>query len=86
MRADRPKQYLPLGKQTLLEHSAQCLLADARVERVVIVIAQDDPHAAGPRLPARCDWVRDGGASRAETVRNGLRHLRKDCRGQDWVL
>jgi 2-C-methyl-D-erythritol 4-phosphate cytidylyltransferase len=86
MLADRPKQYLPLGRQTLLERAAQCLLADGRVERVAIVIAKDDPHAAALRLPARCEWVRDGGASRAETVRNGLRHLRTDCRGQDWVL
>lgn len=84
MGADRPKQYLALGARSLLEHAVDCLLADARVAHVLVVVAPDDPWAAGLRLPARCGLVAQGGATRAETVRNGLRALREGgCAARD---
>lgn len=86
MRADRPKQYLSLGSRTLLERSVHCLLADARILRVFVVVARDDALAATLPLPARCEIVYAGGASRAETVRNGLRVVQAIAARQDWVL
>jgi 2-C-methyl-D-erythritol 4-phosphate cytidylyltransferase len=86
MCADRPKQYLPLGSQTLLERSVQALLADARVARVYVVVAPQDAAARAMALPARCEFVFDGGATRAHTVRNGLRALRDTARPDDLVL
>lgn len=89
MGADRPKQYLHLGAQTLLERSIRCLLADARVVRVLVVVAPADAVGAALALPARCQLLADGGATRAQTVRNGLRGLRAMAGGagaQDWVL
>jgi 2-C-methyl-D-erythritol 4-phosphate cytidylyltransferase len=76
MGADRPKQYLRLGAQTLLERSVCCLLADRRVAGVLVVVAADDALAAALALPPRCALVAEGGATRAQTVRNGLRALR----------
>ena len=86
MGADRPKQYLQLGGQTLLERSLRCLLADARVSRVLVVFAADDQRAARVPLPARCERLAAGGATRAQTVRNGLRALQAQAGAQDWVL
>lgn len=86
MRADRPKQYLSLGSQTLLERSVRCLLADARVAQVYIVVARDDAMAATLPLPARCGILVAGGPTRAETVRNGLRLIKGVAASDDWVL
>lgn len=89
MQADRPKQYLQLGAMTLLERSVRSLLADERVERILVVIAPDDAHAAGALLPPRCEWAAAGGATRAQSVRNGL-HMIREMNGvrpeRDWVL
>ncbi len=86
MRADRPKQYLSLGSGTLLERSVQCLLADARVARVFIVVAPEDCIAATLALPARCEILTGGGATRAESVRNGLRVVHGIAGSDDWIL
>lgn len=86
MRADRPKQYLPLGAASLLERSLRCLLADARVTRALVVVAADDATAATLILPARCSVLAAGGPTRAATVRNGVRALSAMAGPDDWVL
>jgi len=86
MRADRPKQYLFLGSRTLLERSVDCLLAESRVARVFIVVARDDAVAATLPFPSRCEILLAGGATRAETVRNGLRAIKGIAASDDWVL
>jgi 2-C-methyl-D-erythritol 4-phosphate cytidylyltransferase len=86
MGADRPKQYLPLGSRTLLERSIACLLQDARVARVFVVVARDDPFAADLNLPGRCQVLPLGGGTRAETVRAGLRAAVNALGPGAWVL
>jgi 2-C-methyl-D-erythritol 4-phosphate cytidylyltransferase len=86
MGADRPKQYLRLGSRSLLERSLCCLLVDARVVRVYVVVAPDDPHAPGLALPERCEALAVGGATRAESVRNGLRAALPAMGKDAWVL
>ncbi len=86
MGADRPKQYLALGKRTLLERSVEALLADARVARVFVVVAPGDAVAASLLDPARCEVLALGGATRAQSVRNGLRAVEEGGAGTDWVL
>jgi len=86
MRADRPKQYLRLGSASLLERSVYSLLADVRVTRALVVVAADDTTAATLALPARCTILAGGGATRAATVRNGVRALLDMAGPDDWVL
>ncbi len=86
MGADRPKQYLSLGAQTLLERSVAGLLADARVTRVFVVVAPDDPRAASLPLPPRCELLPLGGATRALTVRAGLLAVMPRMGADSWVL
>ena len=39
MQTECPKQYLSIGNKTILEHAVAALLADARVQRVVIAVS-----------------------------------------------
>ena len=71
-----PKQYFRLGGQTMLEHAVDALLAAPDLEQVLVVVAPDDvAHQQLPRR-ARLDFALVGGATRAASVRNGLRVLR----------
>ncbi len=86
MGADVPKQYAPLAGRTMLEHAIDALLADARIERVLVVVAPGDPHHRRLACDERVEFVADGGATRAETVRNGLARLAMEASAEDWVL
>lgn len=39
MQTECPKQYLSIGNKTILEHSVDALLANARIQRVVIAVS-----------------------------------------------
>ncbi|MFN9806446.1 MAG: 2-C-methyl-D-erythritol 4-phosphate cytidylyltransferase [Betaproteobacteria bacterium] len=85
--ANRPKQYLMLGAQTMLEHAVDAVRADGRIERVMVVLAPDDDYGAqlpGLRRTDRLAVVRAGGSSRAVSVRAGL--LALQAAPDDWVL
>jgi 2-C-methyl-D-erythritol 4-phosphate cytidylyltransferase len=81
---DTPKQYVAIGHQSMLEHSITALASDARVGRIVVVVAREDEwhRAIAPRRGVHFERV--GGPSRAESVRNGLRALDADI--DEWVL
>ncbi|MGE5665130.1 MAG: 2-C-methyl-D-erythritol 4-phosphate cytidylyltransferase [Betaproteobacteria bacterium] len=79
-----PKQYLRLGGRTLLELAAEALTQDQRVERVLVVVAAADEAWRALRCAPGVQVVADGGATRAETVRNGLARLH--AAPDDWVL
>ncbi|MBB6055330.1 MAG: 2-C-methyl-D-erythritol 4-phosphate cytidylyltransferase [Gammaproteobacteria bacterium] len=82
MQANMPKQYLPLGDKTIIEHTLTRLLAHPQIEKIVVVIAADDHHfsslplASHPKIE-----VTIGGPERAISVLNGL-----SCVETDWVL
>jgi 2-C-methyl-D-erythritol 4-phosphate cytidylyltransferase len=88
MAADRPKQYLALAGQTILEHSLDCFLGHPRLKGLVVSLAVDDPFwpslacARDPRIQRA-----NGGAQRAESVLNALLHLHgQGASDDDWVL
>jgi 2-C-methyl-D-erythritol 4-phosphate cytidylyltransferase len=84
---DLPKQYQRLGGRPMLAHSVGALLAEPRIEHVLVVVAADDDRVAEALRdldPTRVAWTACGGASRAETVRNGLAEL--PAADADWVL
>ncbi|MDV9032729.1 2-C-methyl-D-erythritol 4-phosphate cytidylyltransferase [Pseudomonas sp. RAC1] len=88
MAADRPKQYLQLGRQTLLEHSLDCFLDHPLLKGVVVSVTEDDPF--WPGLPcARDPRIRraTGGRERADSVLNALLLLHaQGAADDDWVL
>jgi len=89
MGGEGPKQYLPLAGRPLLYHALAALCGVARVTRVFVVLAPDDAEwnrhdwsALGSKLaPLFC-----GGATRAESVRNGLRATAAQVQEKDWML
>ena len=86
-----PKQYAPLAGATVLEWSLSALLAESRVEGMVIAVAADDGRwpEIFDSLPAACKLkIRSaiGGGSRAESVLNGLKALATQASAEDWVL
>jgi 2-C-methyl-D-erythritol 4-phosphate cytidylyltransferase len=85
--ADRPKQYLTLGHQSMLEHAIDALLGDARISQVLVVLSPADAlgaHLPGVKGRQRVAVARVGGASRAASVRAGLQEL--NAQDDDWVL
>ena len=76
---DEPKQYRLLGTASILARSLALFASHPRVDRVLAVIGADDRPAydqatATLRLPAPVI----GGATRQESVRNGLENLAAD--------
>lgn len=86
--ANGPKQYAPLLGSTVIGWSLSALLAEPRIEAVVVVLAADDLRFAeiAAALPASKLLTALGGASRQESVLNGLRALAGRAAGGDWAL
>lgn len=91
--AEVPKQYLPLLGHPLLWHTLDVLCRHPRLERVWVVISPEDTWWSRPEwqqgwldLGPRLEVVACGGASRAESVANGLRAAATALAEEDWVL
>ncbi len=77
--AGGPKQYRPLGGQTVLRHAVEALQNHPRIDAVRVVIHPDDAEAyaaavAGLDLPPPVH----GGATRQASVRAGLEAIASD--------
>ncbi|MBV1776635.1 2-C-methyl-D-erythritol 4-phosphate cytidylyltransferase [Burkholderiaceae bacterium DAT-1] len=86
--ASCPKQYLDLNGEPLMAHTIRALCAAQHVDQVVVVLSPEDEwfeSFAWPSSP-KLRVLRCGGASRAETVRNGLQILRQELLKDAWVL
>ncbi|MDY0012314.1 MAG: 2-C-methyl-D-erythritol 4-phosphate cytidylyltransferase [Rhodocyclaceae bacterium] len=89
MGSERPKQYLPLLGEPLIRHTLRALCQAPVIDRVFVVLSVGDQEwdrhdwsALGPKLtPLYC-----GGASRADSVLNGLRSMAEHASTADWVL
>jgi 2-C-methyl-D-erythritol 4-phosphate cytidylyltransferase len=86
-RSDLPKQYTLLLGRPLLSWTLRALLAEPRIDGIVVPLARGDtrwrglPEFADPRI-RRCT----GGARREHSVACGLDALENDARDTDWVL
>ena len=89
----QPKQYEPVAGQPLVAHTLAALSRVERLAGILVVLAEDDTQFEED-LPGLADaaegriWLaKVGGATRAETVANGLNELRaRGAQPQDWVL
>ncbi len=89
MGADRPKQYLPLLGRPLIWHTLNTLCAVPAIARVFVVLSADDVEwdsHDGSAFAGRVEVLRCGGATRAESVGNGLRQLHGRVDAEDWML
>ena len=83
-----PKQYQQVADQPLVMHTLQALAASPQLASGWVVLSPGDEFAwPSVGWPAHFRLARCGGASRAESVFNGLQAmLSAGVDGQDWVL
>jgi len=89
MGGNTPKQYLPLLGRPLIAHTLNALSADPRIESIVVVLSPQDedwPRHDWSAWQDRLRVLHCGGATRAESVLNGLDAMGAWCAADDWVL
>jgi len=87
--AELPKQYLPLCGRPMIHHALLTLAQHPKIDRIWVVLSPDDAywkkfdwHVLG----AKVDTVYCGGATRADSVLNGLSAAETSLADDDWVL
>jgi len=87
MQADCPKQYLNLGKHTILEHTLRRLSSHPNVAGLVVAIAEHDTFWPKLNLNLSCPLhVVDGGDERVDSVQNALQFLKDHTNDNPWVM
>ena len=86
--AGGPKQYRELAGRSVVSHALAALAAVPRIEGTLVVVAASDTVIEQHLHGVEPVWVsRTGGATRAQTVANGLAALsERGARDEDWVL
>ncbi len=85
MKSSAPKQYTLIEGKTVLQHSLDTLLAEPRIQRIIVVVAPSD--IVGQKLrfdDERIQVARVGGFTRAMSVKNGLSYA--TFTSNEWVL
>ena len=82
-----PKQYAVLAGQALVVHTLDALAQVTRLSQTLVVLSPED-RAFESHAPEFVGWIaRCGGATRAQTVANGLNDLlMRGAHADDWVL
>ena len=86
---ETPKQYQLLAGRPLIYYSLAALCRCLRVDRVWVVLAPDDrwwQQYDWTSLGHKLETAYCGGASRSESVANGLRAAATAAHDDDWVL
>jgi len=81
------KQYLPIDGRAVLAHSIRLFQFHPMISGITVVLAENDQwfeSAVGP-LSANVETV-SGGATRSQSVRNGLHFISNNHPDVDWVL
>jgi 2-C-methyl-D-erythritol 4-phosphate cytidylyltransferase len=86
MGANGPKQYLQLGGKPMLRHTLDAFVSSPLIAHTFVVVSVDDAVIDTVVPPNGVTVLRCGGASRLESVRNGLWELENRLHGADWVL
>jgi 2-C-methyl-D-erythritol 4-phosphate cytidylyltransferase len=84
-----PKQYQQVQGKPVVQHTLDAMAQVRGVAQMVVVLAPHDAlFAPLCQLPDAAQAAYCGGASRAETVAQGLAYLRENCgaKADDWVL
>ncbi|WP_434997189.1 2-C-methyl-D-erythritol 4-phosphate cytidylyltransferase [Vibrio scophthalmi] len=86
MKAGKPKQYLTIGQQTVLEHTVEKLLAHPAVGIVVVAITDGDPYFPELSIATHPRVIRvSGGKERADSVLSALQYVQVHQLGE-WAM
>ncbi|GAB2894689.1 2-C-methyl-D-erythritol 4-phosphate cytidylyltransferase [Uliginosibacterium flavum] len=89
MGAEQPKQYLALCGKPLLWHAIAALAAVPRIAKVFVVLSPEDEWWESfdwSTFGTRLQVLRVGGATRAQSVSNGLSAVAGQVAAEDWML
>lgn len=94
MRANLPKQYLPLAGKTVLEQTLSVFINHPRISGIVIAVSKGDSYWQDMENNIRKQLksqdklliVADGGNERCHSVLNALQSLSQQVSECDWVL
>lgn len=91
MGAECPKQYMPLAGKLMLMHVLDTFAATPAIEHVYVVVSATDGYigdamAGAKHLAGRVTLLYNGGATRKQSVLNGLLAMRAQLADDDWVL
>lgn len=91
MGVDVPKQYLPVAGKPMLRHALDTFAAAPTIAHTFVVVSAADGYikdvmAAAPHLAGKVTVIYKGGATRHESVRNGLQAIGAQAWDEDWVL
>lgn len=89
--ADCPKQYMPLAGKLMLVHVLDTFASSPRIEHVYVVVSAEDGYiddalAGAKHLADHVTVLHKGGATRHQTVLNGLIAMHGKVGDADWVL
>ena len=83
------KQYMDLNAVPMIAHAMMVLAREPRIAKIFVVLSPSDKRWNNYEWQGweeRIEVLRCGGATRAETVLNGLAAISKVCDADDWVL
>lgn len=87
MDATTPKQYMRIGNKSVLQHTVDAFLGFSKIQHTYVVVSPNDAYAHEYLAEAEnLSILRCGGASRRDTVRNGLSKIASELTASDWVL
>ncbi len=88
MGASHPKQYLDIHGRPMIWHAIRAFERHPAIARIYVVLSAEDGWWGDYDWSAfsRLTVLRCGGASRAESVANGLRAIAGEVASEDWVL
>ena len=86
MEAGSPKQYLAIAGKPMLRHALDAFLASPLIAHTYVVVSADDGVIDTVVPEQGVTVLRCGGATRMETILNGLRALRGSIDAHDQVL
>ena len=88
MGAEYPKQYLAINGMPLIDHAIRAFEYHPEIEQTYVVIAPEDGYWDGYNWSrfSKLRVLRQGGATRAGSVLNGLICMADDVAEDDWIL
>ncbi len=87
MAADRPKQYLRLGENTVLEQTLERLIGSRVYTGIIVAISDDDRYWGSLTVSRSAQVYRvPGGSERADSVLSGLDFIASVAADDDWVM
>ena len=86
MEAGSPKQYLTIAGKPMLRHALDAFLASPLIAHTYVVVSAEDGQIDAVVPEHGVTVLRCGGATRMETILNGLQALRGSLAAHDQVL